>query len=123
MRFKLLVKNLLDNAIKYNHNDKKPVHVTTQFSTTLFTLNIIDHGEGIAPEHINAITEPFYRADPSRQRQTGGYGLGLFLCKSIVEAHHGELHIESKENKAQPLFVVSHWALIPNNIEQATSLN
>ncbi len=43
------------------------------------------------------MTEPFYRVDPSRQRETGGYGLGLYLVKMIVEAHHGELIIESQE--------------------------
>jgi len=39
---------------------------------------------------ITYLTEPFYRVDPSRQRETGGYGLGLYLVKMIVEAHHGE---------------------------------
>jgi two-component system phosphate regulon sensor histidine kinase PhoR len=58
-------------------------------------LIVEDFGEGIAPEHLEKITDPFYRADPSRQRGTGGFGLGLYLCKSIAAAHKGELLVES----------------------------
>ncbi|HAC87428.1 MAG TPA: sensor histidine kinase, partial [Gammaproteobacteria bacterium] len=48
-----------------------------------------DHGEGIPEKHLSQITEPFYRADSSRQRNTGGFGLGLYLCRLIAEAHGG----------------------------------
>ncbi|HBE93563.1 MAG TPA: two-component sensor histidine kinase, partial [Gammaproteobacteria bacterium] len=48
--------------------------------------------------HLPYLTEPFYRADPSRQRKTGGYGLGLYLCRMIAEAHGGALTISSEQN-------------------------
>jgi len=48
-------------------------------------------------ELVDRLTEPFYRLDQSRQRETGGFGLGLYLCQAIVKAHHGELLIDSKE--------------------------
>ncbi|MBL1293884.1 MAG: hypothetical protein COB61_008430 [Thiotrichales bacterium] len=50
----------------------------------------------ISPEHIDKLAEPFYRVDSARARQTGGYGLGLYLCRLIVEAHGGELLINSE---------------------------
>ena len=55
-----------------------------------------DQGEGIAEEHLSQISEPFYRADSARQRNTGGFGLGLYLCRLIAAAHGGEFIIESK---------------------------
>ena len=58
-----------------------------------------DQGQGIAPEHLPYLTEPFYRVDPSRQRETGGYGLGLYLCRVIAEAHGGSLVIDSELEK------------------------
>ena len=56
-----------------------------------------DQGPGIAPEHLAKITQPFYRADPSRHRNTGGYGLGLYLSRMIAEAHGGCLEVESRK--------------------------
>ncbi|MGB5584834.1 MAG: sensor histidine kinase [Gammaproteobacteria bacterium] len=53
------------------------------------------HGSGIEAQHLPHLTEPFYHVDPSRQRDTGGYGLGLYLCRMIAEAHGGQLEIES----------------------------
>lgn len=58
-------------------------------------ITVIDHGEGIAEQHLPHVLEPFYRVDPSRQRDSGGYGLGLYLCRVICEAHGGTLSIDS----------------------------
>jgi signal transduction histidine kinase len=58
-------------------------------------IEVVDRGIGIASEDLPRICEPFYRADPSRTRATGGLGLGLALAKRIVEAHQGSLAIES----------------------------
>jgi len=52
----------------------------------------------IQEKHLPHLTEPFYRADPSRHRETGGYGLGLYIIDKIVSAHQGELIIESTES-------------------------
>jgi signal transduction histidine kinase len=64
-------------------------------NSTCWTLSVSDHGPGIPPQHLRHVTEPFYRADPSRRRETGGYGLGLYLCKAICEAHGGTLELGS----------------------------
>ena len=59
-------------------------------------LLVSDTGTGIAPEDMQRLFQPFFRADRSRTRQTGGLGLGLLLTRRILEAHRGTLEIESK---------------------------
>lgn len=59
-------------------------------------VRIEDNGEGIAPEDLPHIFEPFYRGDRSRSRRRGGTGLGIALVRSIVEAHGGNISVESQ---------------------------
>ena len=91
LRIKLLVRNLLQNAIKYSSDSSQPPIIRLNESGDGFSIEVEDHGEGIEQEHIRHLTEPFYRADPSRQRKTGGYGLGLYLCRQIIGAHNGQI--------------------------------
>lgn len=95
-RIKLLLKNLIENALKYTSNDSKAVEVHLLQNDGKAHMCIKDYGQGIDAEHIPYLTEPFYRVDPARQRETGGYGLGLYLCRIIAEAHDGNLQISSK---------------------------
>ncbi len=97
VRFRLLLRNLLDNALRHTPGHAQAPTLAIQVDEDSWSLSVRDHGPGIPPEHLAHITEPFYRADPSRRRKTGGYGLGLYLCRAIVEAHGGELQIESTE--------------------------
>jgi signal transduction histidine kinase len=64
-------------------------------STTPFVIRITDFGIGIPEEELAHIFEPFYRVDKSRTKDTGGYGLGLSLCKTIMEAHDGKIEVQS----------------------------
>jgi signal transduction histidine kinase len=95
VRIRLLLKNLLENALRHTPLDRPAPSVKVGLTEERFELVVEDFGEGIAPEHLDKITDPFYRADPSRQRGTGGFGLGLYLCRSIAAAHRGELTVES----------------------------
>ncbi len=95
-RIRLVVRNLLDNALKHQTKDAAPVILRTRQQGAHIYLSIHDHGSGIAPEHLTQITDPFYRADASRQRKTGGFGLGLYLVQLIIDAHGGELRISSQ---------------------------
>ncbi|KHD10197.1 hypothetical protein PN36_22150 [Candidatus Thiomargarita nelsonii] len=92
-RLRLLIRNLLENALKYS---AKPVDIHTRKEKNAILLLVEDHGAGIAAEHIPHLSDPFYRVDPSRQRKTGGYGLGLYLCRLIAEAHGAQLEISSQ---------------------------
>jgi signal transduction histidine kinase len=104
LRIRLLLTNLLNNAIRHGKN--KPIKVILSYKNGLAYIDIIDQGEGIAREHLEKITEPFYRADSSRQRTTGGFGLGLYLCKLIAQAHGGELRISSKPGEGTQITAV-----------------
>jgi two-component system OmpR family sensor kinase len=87
-----VVDNLLDNARKYSEAD-----IVLRASHTDDQLHLVvqDRGIGIAPEDLPLVAQPFFRADKSRARKTGGLGLGLSLARRIVEAHGGSLRIES----------------------------
>ena len=97
-RIKLLLKNLIDNAVRHTPDGAQPPEITVDAMNDQVHITVRDHGEGIEPQHIPHLTEPFYRADPSRRRETGGYGLGLYLCRVIAEAHDGDIHIHSVIN-------------------------
>ena len=90
---KLLVRNLLKNALAYGGEPN--VDVSLFIDAQQIILRVEDHGEGISVEHLENVTEPFYRVDPSRHRSSGGIGLGLYLCKRIAEAHGGHLTLRS----------------------------
>ncbi len=96
IRVRLVVKNLIENALRYSPPDGAPVEVTLTALPGMVTLRVRDHGPGIPKEHLSRVTEPFYRADRARSRSTGGLGLGLYLAKRIAEAHCGSLVIESE---------------------------
>ncbi len=98
-RMRLLMRNLIDNALRFNPPDAQPVSVKASASDKGIVIVVEDHGPGISPEHIEHVTEPFYRADPARSRATGGFGLGLYLCRRIVEVHGGELSITSPRGR------------------------
>jgi signal transduction histidine kinase len=99
VRIRLLLRNLIQNAIKYNDASLSRPRVSLELKPDGFVLAVQDFGEGIAAEHVPLLTEPFYRADPARRQQTGGYGLGLYLCKMIVQAHSGKMTITSEQGK------------------------
>ena len=103
LRIKLLMNNLIGNALKYGGT--QPIVVRLSRSGEDIVISVADQGDGIDEAHIAHLTEPFYRADSARQRQTGGYGLGLYLCRLIVEAHGGKLHIESVRQQGTTITV------------------
>jgi two-component system phosphate regulon sensor histidine kinase PhoR len=86
--------NLIFNAVKYTPAQGKIV-VTWGCDTNGAYLSVRDTGNGIDPIHIPRLTERFYRADPSRQKETGGTGLGLAIVKHVLINHGGHLDIDS----------------------------
>ena len=89
-----LFSNLLDNAARCTPPEGA-IRVTARAEETHVLVRIADTGVGIAPEHLPHLGERFYRVDAARSRPDGGSGLGLSICKSILEAHGGTLTITS----------------------------
>ncbi len=95
-RIKTVLGNVVENALKYSSSQKKPVEISLENQEDGPTVLIRDFGQGIPPEDQEKVFEPFYRVDKSRTKDTGGYGLGLSLCRVIMRAHGGEILLESK---------------------------
>ena len=89
---------LLDNAIKYT-NDNGEIYIELKQDRNKVKLIVKNTGEGIKEDNLEKIFERFYRVDDSRERKTGGYGLGLSIAKSIVEAHRGKIYVKSNLNQ------------------------
>ncbi len=109
-RIKLLLKNILENAMQHNPAKAAPPSLQIKQQRTAVLITIRDHGQGIETQHLPHLTEPFYRTDKARHRQTGGYGLGLYLCKVIAEAHGGALLIDSQVGVGTTVQVVIPYA-------------
>jgi len=97
-RMWLLLRNLLSNAICHGGHAVEPPSIALSLVDHSLNIVIKDHGRGMSKEELEHITEPFYRADDSRTRDTGGFGIGLYLCQLIVVAHDGEMTFESQPN-------------------------
>jgi signal transduction histidine kinase len=87
--------NLIDNAIKYTpHNGK--IWITLRKTDQNAEIKIRDNGIGIEKDNLQFIFDRFYRVDKDRSRKTGGSGLGLSICKMIVDSYKGTITIDSK---------------------------
>lgn len=91
--------NLIDNAIKYGADgDTIDITLSPDAGRTGFSavVSVVDHGAGVAAEHVPRLTERFYRVDADTSRKKKGTGLGLAIVKHIVTRHHGLLSIKSQ---------------------------
>ncbi|MBV8586917.1 MAG: response regulator [Verrucomicrobia bacterium] len=98
--------NLLRNAIKFSDPDGKIEVYTFTTSDSQFCIRITDKGRGISPDLLEIIFQPFEQGDDSVHRQFGGLGLGLAICKSVVDAHEGRIWAESPGLGKGATFVV-----------------
>jgi signal transduction histidine kinase len=91
--------NLLDNASKYAAPQKGPIELTVALVPDEGTVRVAvaDRGIGVADDDLDMLFEPFFRSDRSRERGTGGVGLGLALSRRIVEAHAGDIRADKRE--------------------------
>jgi len=96
--------NILSNAIKYSPNNKE-IEVNAERFGDEVKISISDHGKGIAKEHLDQVFTQFYRV-ASTDGHTEGLGLGLFLCKEYVEAHHGKIWAESEVGKGTTIHLM-----------------
>ncbi|HSW36973.1 MAG TPA: ATP-binding protein [Candidatus Saccharimonadales bacterium] len=102
-RLREVVTNLFDNAIKYTDQGKIAIGLTGDNEVAQFYVR--DTGAGIPAEDIPHLFEKFYRVDSSATRTIGGTGLGLFICRKIVELCQGRIWVESVLGKGSTFFI------------------
>ena len=96
--------NLLTNAIRFNR-DEGQVRIKVFGQGDTAVLSVTDTGVGIPAEHLPHIFDRFYIVDESRSRRDGSTGLGLAICKAIVDAHSGSIEVESSPGTASTFTV------------------
>lgn len=99
LRVRQMLTNLIANALRHTP-DGSPIEVVVSHlpGTTMGQFEVVDHGEGIPAQLRDKIFDRFYRADNSRNRETGGSGLGLSIVKSIADAHGGIVSAHETDN-------------------------
>jgi len=93
-----VLQNLVENAVKFAREDGE-LRIKVAKQDNEVALSIFNHGVGIAPEDLPRVFDRFYKADKSRGLNKDGTGLGLFIAKTIVEAHGGTLSVRSREGE------------------------
>ena len=93
-----VIYNLIENAVKFT-NEGGYIRFINQVSKTMVTVSIENSGPGIPPEDIKYIFDRFYKTDKSRSIDKKGMGLGLFISKTIMHMHEGNIYVESEPDK------------------------
>lgn len=104
VRFKQIILNLLSNAIKHSPPGKE-IKVVLKKSNGKVIISITDQGPGIPAEEQEKVFERFYMGKKTKELDGGGLGLGLHICKRLVELHQGEIWLESQEGKGTTFYV------------------
>ena len=104
VRLRQVLGNLVDNAIKYGRADGTVTVTARPISSVMIEVAVRDDGPGIPAEALNRIFERFYRVDKARSREQGGTGLGLAIVKNVVQAHGGDVRVESAVGNGATFF-------------------
>ncbi len=121
-RLKQVLLNLLSNALKFTESGKVTLSVSVsqlQEQTTTLTFTVSDTGIGLSPEQLQKIFNPFTQADSSTTRRYGGTGLGLTICRHLIELMGGEIHCESELHRGSRFWFRLPFTL-PNHIAEIT---
>ena len=102
-RMREVITNLFDNAVKYTETGKISIGITGD--DQVVQLYIRDTGAGIPAVDIPHLFQKFYRVDNSATRTIGGTGLGLYICRKIVELYNGRIWVESAEEKGSTFYI------------------
>lgn len=104
-RMQQVITNLISNAVKYS-NENGTIRVKIEKNADMASIQVQDEGIGIPEKDLPLIFERFYRTDKSRNRRTGGAGIGLTIAKAIVQAHGGKIIAESKQGIGSTFTVI-----------------
>lgn len=102
-RIREVITNVFDNAVKYTNEGKISLGLTG--NTQVVQIKISDTGPGIPKEDLPHLFQKFYRVDNSATRSVGGTGLGLFICRKIVELYNGTIWAESKIGEGSNFYI------------------
>ncbi|HUP26443.1 MAG TPA: ATP-binding protein [Candidatus Limnocylindrales bacterium] len=102
-RMREVITNLFDNAVKYTETGKITLGLTGDKDVVQFFIR--DTGNGIPADDIPHLFQKFYRVDNTATRTIGGTGLGLFICRKIVELYHGRIWVESTQGKGSTFYI------------------
>ena len=105
LKITLAIRNLIDNAQKYA-SSKDKIQVYFSIEDDNLKINIKDFGPGISEQNIEKLTTPFYRIINEGENKRPGFGLGLTICKKIIEAHRGTLLISSQIGKGSTFTLI-----------------
>ena len=94
-RMRLLLRNLVDNALRHSADAPHPPVVSVQSLPVGVQITVRDFGPGVAPDQLAQLGQPFYRPDSARTREGGGVGLGLYLCRLVAQAHGGRFAVRN----------------------------
>lgn len=94
-RVRLLLRNLVDNALRHGADAAEPPSVTITPQDGGVVLEVRDHGPGVPEEQLAHLAQAFYRPDSARTRAAGGVGLGLYLCRLVAKAHGGHFAVRN----------------------------
>ncbi|PLY07205.1 MAG: two-component sensor histidine kinase [Arcobacter sp.] len=100
---KIALKNIIKNAINFSHENSS-IYLKNYSDKEYFIISVEDKGIGIPKKEQDNIFEKFYRTDKSRNKDSGGTGLGMSISKKIIDMHHSEISIESTEDIGTTIF-------------------
>lgn len=103
-RIEQVLTNLIDNATRYTDLGDS-ITISCGETDTENILYITDTGSGIAPEHLQQVFDRFYKVDASRKRGKQGTGLGLFICRMIIDGHDGSIDVKSELSKGTQFII------------------
>jgi len=96
-RIRLLVRNLLDNALRHSAGAAAAPQITVQWDQTQLLIAVRDFGSGVEESQLPNLGQPFFRPDAARTREGGGVGLGLYLCRLVAQAHGGSFAVRNAQ--------------------------
>lgn len=112
-QIKRVFDNVIENSVKYADCDNLTVHIKVFGKNDKVRISIADNGKGVEKEKLQHLFKQFYRGDESRNSKKDGSGLGLYVCKYIIEAHNGT--IKAKNNNGFTICIE-----LPKNIKEDT---